>query len=1279
MSKAVIKNQKIVSQQKMVSNYPICFGYLKKINYRLKKIPLRNVAQLIILLAFLLLRLFQTVSAQTMQPQFSTQFQQNNNNYLRNSTAFRQEIARFEFTVHREGKQPLSLSQVPRVQQGDVIKVKLLNEAVNGVKLDQSLYNWTMLVAFINPNRKFVDGKQSAVSSQQLAVRNKNGLNNSFTSSSDSNSNSSDNNSKNPIKPDKESSVSAEIVFRKTGWYKEYSFTVPYDSQPMFFLYPRPGYRGKLLNLINKNYKEIRQLGEKTIEIAGAYGQISLFLNELQGVISGNSNYANGYGSSYGSSYGSTPYYGGTTGGYSSYNPYNPYQTNYPGYNQQFNFNLFIAQAVERMARGFNISLPNNCWQGSQAFANSTSFNSYNPYGGSYGSTNGLSQVFQPSINPELVTRLQCVAKNIRLEDFDLSVSKLLQQGGMLLALQLQKQYPQLSYWINVAALAIDLIVKITKKSPLRIVPAVSSSSDNPNSGSYGGYGNTGGGAYGNQGGYGNQSPYNPNAPNPNQPMPKISLFAESQPDDNQFVTAYPIILHKWQPEADTEVISLRPPILAEPCLHAGVNILKSTDLSDEQLQDAFTKDYKLTMSSTNGFRKEFPLRKNLGLNGWELNITPQELQEFPKIQMTLESVIKGTRGFNEISTPPFYLPISLGGSWQITPESQQNFVVGGRRRITIKNTLGNCQCLQAVIYKPSFGGQFVFEAGSGGSGNSSGSGSNSSNNNQNQLQYSPDGKEAYFEVDATNFQAGAGELELRTFGGEATKIPLKLYPAPPNITDFKIRRGDKEILLTGDRLEQIQSISINGRRAINPYQTAQSSGGSSGYGNQPNYQQPSYNQPNQPSQPGNGNQPNTINSVNSPNSANSQNSMTYPKNTLQSNQKVFILQDSNALIEGNQISLELVLEDNRSFTFPQRLTTLPARPTIVANEMNELIGTFLRDGSRDEVNKVKSQESGVKSQKSRTANQSALHSPLSTLHSLPKDTVSIDSNELTITVQNKLTDYNFMTENLQIETGVENSTINQGELPQVKFEVLDTNNLRINLTIPEATKKYLGGRRIRFRIKDRERGDSDWYLIKQTFVRFPKIEAIKCDSQSLPSLQSSPSLASSNPTPNSPNSVNPPNYGNSVNSPNSVNSLNCLMSGVGLDYISQVSVDGGLSWYPGSTGSLQAQLLSDGTSTAMIPLLQNKKSLMIKLRDYPKAEGIFIENFSYLNSIKGLKKPVAGKGATNQGQVLNQPNGQINNQRLPNNQGQTISPIMQNQPKSEKTPVSKQPKKKKN
>src|SRR6478672_10626471 len=175
------------------------------------------------------------------QPQY-------NNNYMANSAAFKQEVARMEINVVRAGKDSLPITQVPRLEKNDVLKVRLLEETVNGIRPDQSNFDWTFSVAFINPGRN----------------------------------------------NDSEQSVSEEIQFRKSGWYKEYSLVVPYDSQPVFFLYTKPKYRAKILSLITKNQEDIRKIGEKTIEISGAYAKIGSFLNELQYVIN-RSQYSNGY------------------------------------------------------------------------------------------------------------------------------------------------------------------------------------------------------------------------------------------------------------------------------------------------------------------------------------------------------------------------------------------------------------------------------------------------------------------------------------------------------------------------------------------------------------------------------------------------------------------------------------------------------------------------------------------------------------------------------------------------------------------------------------------------------------------------------------------------------------------------------------------------------------------------------------------------------------------------------------------------------------------------
>ncbi|HRH41212.1 MAG TPA: hypothetical protein PKY82_06165, partial [Pyrinomonadaceae bacterium] len=522
----------------------------------------------------------------------------------------------------------------------------------------------------------------------------------------------------------------------------------------------------------------------------------------------------------------------------------------------------------------------------------------------------------------------------------------------------------------------------------------------------------------------------------------------------------------------------------------------------------------------------------------------------------------------------------------QITPESQQNYVVGGKRTISIRNTLGNCQCLQAVIYKPSFGGQFVFAA----------------DDKDHGLNYSPDNKEVSFEVDATNFQAGAGEIELRTYGGEAQKLPLKLYPLPPNITGLKMNKGDREGIISGDRLEQITSLKINGRRAtvVSSQNSASFPSGQSSYGS--------------------GNTVNSANSVNSP-------TVNFVPNLSTGNPKerVFVFEDANARITENTAVLELGLEDNRTFEVKQTFPVALSRPLIVANENREIEGTVMDNGQLKMENASPKVLSIIQTRKKNNGETGApkTKSPQLSIVNYPlsiKDTFPVETKEISLNVQNALTDYDFRVENLSLETRLEKSSSsgnnngygnpnfnpnfnNNGinvPLPTASFEILDWKNLRITIQISEQLQKLLGGRRLQFRIRDKERGDSDWYSIKQTFVRVPQITSINCTTE--------------------------------------MNGM-CELKGASIDYISQVSIDGGQSWYPQNPTTLQVQPTQDGQKLVMIPLLTNKKLLMVKLRDFPKGEGVFINGFSFSNTAK-ITKPAVQPNPPNQ---VNQPNPNFN------------------------------------
>ncbi|MGI8467682.1 MAG: hypothetical protein ACR2N3_04445 [Pyrinomonadaceae bacterium] len=894
---------------------------------------------------------------------------------------------------------------------------------------------------------------------------------------------------------------------------------------------------------MNKNFGDISKIGEKMVEISGAYAQINTFLNELQTVINRNQY---GY---YPSQSGYDPY--------SSYNPYNSSYNPYSGqssYGSSYNYNspygysspygsqpgiynqtpAWLDLAVERLAKSFNIQMP-SCWYANNQY--NSQYNSYNPYntytGGTTSTGSSYTSSYYGSGSPtpatgsgsyapgsggldrnDFVARSQCVARAVNPQDFDISVTRMWQQGGVFLVAELQKKYPQLAFYINVAAVAIDFIVRAFQKSPVRIVPTIISTNITANTSNYQNYPvNTTASSYTSSYYQSQNFQSDPNqtvTASTNAPPAdsKISLYSNTPPSNQGYLTTYPIVVEKWQAEPDAEIVRLNTPALSEACLHTGLNLLKNTNLTDDWTGDNFTRDFKLVVTSDNGFRKEFPLRKNLGLGGWELNLTPPDAAQIPKIAMSLEGEIVGMRGFNEVRSEKFKLPVAGSSKWEMVPATQADFAVGGKKRIALRNTIGDCLCVQSVTYKPGFGGQFTFDRSGG----------------ENSLQVSPDNLSVWFEVETSKFQPGQGTLEVKTYGGEIVPIPLKLYPALPEIKDVRVARGDRQILLTGERLEQLRYVVVNGYRATI--------------------------------------QPNTFAPPDSDNP--------------QLSTKLAIFDDPRIKQTGATASLELGLEDERRFSYPQNFTILPARPAISADEKMEVEGisdVFLVMRDNLPVKNKRNVRNDV-AKDSFSPGGSIVNQLIASHTSM----FPIDTKEISLSVQNNLNDYEFKSENISIETRVEKSQTVAGDYIKTASEVLDSNVMRIKFFLYNDTHTNLGGRRVQFRIHDRERGDSDWYTIKQTFVRLPQILSVKCASE--------------------------------------MNGM-CEMKGDGMDYVGQVSVDGGKTWYQGDKGTLQAQPTVDGKSMVMIPQLINKKLLQIKLRDFPETNGLVVNNLNFTNSVK--------------------------------------------------------------
>jgi hypothetical protein len=605
-----------------------------------------------------------SVTAQTypqypQQPYYNQQYDPNgqqDENYS-SKMPFKVEIGRLEASVYRPGEEPLPLSQVPRLNKGDVVKVKIANEPVNGIMPHQSNWDWTLLVAFINPSR-----------------------NNST-----------------------EETLSEEVRLRDKGWYNDNFFTVPYDSQPMIFLYPKPKYKKKILELLEKRPDDVRQMGEKIIEISSAYGHISSFLSQVQ---------------------------------YMMANPY---------YN-----NGLLEQSIEGMARTFNLQLP-SCWR-SYGYGYGASSYGYGSYGSSYQSYN------------DLASRAQCLSRNIRIEDLNYSVGRMLAQGGLMALAQLKQSHPEISKWIALAAIAVDFILKLTRKTAIRIIPAVVSTPDNPiytqnnfyqngyyNGGNYNPgttYYNAGSSTYypGNTGAVNGFAQTNPTEAN------KVSLYANYQPNDRDFVTVYAYVPHKWQPEPEPKITNLYAPQMTEPCFHAGKNILRNMDLRIEWLSDTFTRDFKLILNDNNGWKKEYEMRKNLGLNAWEIEISKEDITALPKNNV-FDAKITGKRGFTLIESPVFQIPIANGGTFEATVKPGSN----GKSLVTLKRLTGDARCSQNIIFKTATGAPVIFPI----------------TKENSFLKLTEDRSEITFEVDSANPQAG-DSVQVQQFGGEMLMVPIK-------------------------------------------------------------------------------------------------------------------------------------------------------------------------------------------------------------------------------------------------------------------------------------------------------------------------------------------------------------------------------------------------------------------------------------------------------------------------------------------------------------------------
>ena len=160
-----------------------------QVKISIKSLTVQFVILFVVIASFLTAINAQTYQQYPQQPYYNQQDPNGSDENYSAKSPFKIEVARLEASVYRPGEEPIPLSQIPRLNKGDVLKVKIANEPVNGIMPHQSNWDWTLLVAFINPSQR-------------------NGS---------------------------EETLSQEVRLKEKGWYNDNFFTVPYDSQPMIF------------------------------------------------------------------------------------------------------------------------------------------------------------------------------------------------------------------------------------------------------------------------------------------------------------------------------------------------------------------------------------------------------------------------------------------------------------------------------------------------------------------------------------------------------------------------------------------------------------------------------------------------------------------------------------------------------------------------------------------------------------------------------------------------------------------------------------------------------------------------------------------------------------------------------------------------------------------------------------------------------------------------------------------------------------------------------------
>ena len=190
--------------------------------------------------------------------------------------------------------------------------------------------------------------------------------------------------------------------------------------------------------------------------------------------------------------------------------------------------------------------------------------------------------------------------------------------------------------------------------------------------------------------------------------------------------------------------------------------------------------DLKLHIETRSGVF-DLPLKANAGEGGLVL---AQPVPELPPGELT--GVVHGKWGFDTWQGPKFHLVSAGNGNWTVAPTDQSALVVGREDVLHVQGP--NTLCVENVEALPT--------------------GTSAAD-----LQWkSPKPDTLEFRVPLKNASPGPVTISIRQYGMKtADKITLTAYSEAASLERLWLSAGDAEASLTGNRLDEVAKVSLNG------------------------------------------------------------------------------------------------------------------------------------------------------------------------------------------------------------------------------------------------------------------------------------------------------------------------------------------------------------------------------------------------------------------------------------------------------------------------------------